>query len=181
MKTLGSIITSTVAVGLLAASAAGVSASGDREIDPGVASVTGTMVALDGGSPGTTESAGPVIRTSDVVRRSRWTTNDARLNGDVTYTGNWYDVFGPAGDGISASSATYELVNEDGSWFGTATGFVSALPEDGKDTIMFTGLGAYDGLSAYVVVDYYDEGAEIAGIIFPGTMPSAPMVAVGER
>jgi hypothetical protein len=42
------------------------------------------------------------------------------------------------------------------------------------DTIVLTGSGAYDGLSAYLVMTWTRAGGSFREAIFPGGMPSAP-------
>lgn len=60
----------------------------------------------------------------------------------------------------------------------TAIGGVDDIPSDftiDLETVVLTGEGGYDGLSAYLVADWNPEsGADIQGAIFAGEMPPVP-------
>ena len=62
------------------------------------------------------------------------------------------------------------LTNDGGRWTGSGTAIQAG--ETWAMTAVLTGQGAYDGLTAYVTVDWY--AGTLVGAIFPGPMPSAP-------
>jgi hypothetical protein len=96
-----------------------------------------------------------------------FSSSDPRLSGDVTYLAN-LDKFG---DGSSVHTETYEVVNDDGRWFGTSQGMeVPGLVWG--DSVLLRGEGGYEGLSALLWIDGMRN--EISAVIFPGEMPPLP-------
>lgn len=80
---------------------------------------------------------------------------------------------------MQVESATYEVVNEGGRWFGPAT--AQAGPSLGNtDTILLRGEGGYAGLVAYVLMNGSTEPPRINAAIFPGEMPPVPEPVSGE-
>ncbi|MEA2025701.1 MAG: hypothetical protein U9O18_03320 [Chloroflexota bacterium] len=74
---------------------------------------------------------------------------------------------------LEVQSTWYTVENENGTWNGHATGIV--FPDGSNtDTITLSGDGAYDGLTAYLLVDCTPAVPEVRGVIFPGAMPEAP-------
>ena len=110
----------------------------------------------------------------------RWDTSDPRLSGDVSVVSNRlfvdilddgaypsYDL--PPDRRLTVQSNAYEVANEQGRWRGHSNAVV--LSKD-VEAIVLTGVGAYDGLTAYVSVDYTAhidfvllEGAIIEGAV----------------
>jgi hypothetical protein len=129
-------------------------------------------------SPGTlrTDDAG-VVHTEGVHHEHVWEATDARLSGTVTYRGNW---MGFPEVPMQVESATYEVVNEGGRWFGPAT--AQAGPSLGNnDTILLRGEGGYEGLMAYILIDGTTTyPPRIYAAIFPGEMPPVPESVSGE-
>ena len=77
--------------------------------------------------------------------------------------------------------ATVDLTNDRGSWTGTTTGLrVERYEGDGvggaqgSSTVILTGEGAYEGLTAYVIVEQDIGARDLLGVIFAGDMPSPP-------
>ena len=170
MKKSRTLLIAAIAIGLLAASTIGVSAQDETEgVEP--TSVTGSTVGYRQVSPGTVTSIDGIERTSGVVSTNRWSTSDARLSGDVTYNGNWYHSADPE---LSIQSGTYEVTNDGGTWLGEATAYgIQTLGID-MDTVILTGQDGYDGLTAYVVLDFGSGAGAISGVIFPTAMPPVP-------
>jgi hypothetical protein len=169
---------SILALGLLAGSAVGVAAQEEPNMDG--AAVTGTADWLRAVSNGTESSADGITAVNDVVHVHSWTASDPRLSGDLTYTGNW--LFDEV-NAISIQSGTYELTNDDGSSLGEATAYSSDVLGADTDVIVFTGRDGYEGLTAYVVIDWSngdDGGENFEGVIFPSAMPEAPEPYAGE-
>jgi hypothetical protein len=129
-------------------------------------------------SPGTmrTDDAG-IVHIEDVHHEHVWEATDPRLSGTVTYRGNWQAY--PEVP-MQVESATYEVVNEGGRWFGPAT--AQAGPSLGNnDTILLRGEGGYEGLMAYILIDGTTTyPPRIYAAIFPGEMPPVPESVSGE-
>jgi len=98
-----------------------------------------------------------------------WAATDPRISGDVEYAGNGSE-FPRVYLGLDA--ATISVSNEDGRWTGTGTGLQMDGEHAAPFTAVLTGEGAYEGLTAYVVLDWM--GYALQGAIFPGSMPVAP-------
>ena len=100
--------------------------------------------------------------------------DDPRLTGSITRVLN-ANVW--AGDELSfVRSDQVRIENEAGSWSGQNTNIHHSgegIPEDEEtnlNTTLLTGEGAYEGLSAHLVVD----GDAVEGIIFAGESPPFP-------
>ena len=155
-----------IAIGLLAGAPFGVAAQAQDSME--AASVTGAIGGWREVSAGTASTVDGIKSTSDVVHEARWTTSDERLSGDVTYNGNRLDT-----QGISIQSGTYEVINDGGTWLGDATAYGSESLGIDMDTIILTGHGTYEGLIAYVVLDF-GKPREITAVIFPSSMLPMP-------
>jgi hypothetical protein len=148
----------------------------DEALTP--AFVTGTVT---GGqtAPTETQTAEDGFTRIEVVGGDPdvWEASDARLSGEVTYAGNWQRYPYPAS--MQVEAATYELVNEGGRWLGQATAIATATL-DGWDAVVFNGEDGYEGLTAYVAIDWSTEPASFTGGVIPGEMPALPEPAVTE-
>ena len=163
--------------GMLASSAVGVAAQ-SGEVDPmAPAFVTGSIT--DGQTASTeTRTAEEGYRRIEVVGGpDTWEASDSRLSGDVTYSGLWHRYPAPAT--MQVEAAARELVNSGGRWVGQATAIATATI-GGWDAIVFTGEGGYEGLTAYVVIDWNGDPGSFVGAIFPGDMPAFPEPVVRE-
>ena len=172
MKGLKATLTTAIAIGLVASSAVGVAAQDESNTE--AVDVTGRAAWFGEVSPGTETTADGIVKVEGVVHNHIWSTSDPRLSGEVTYTGNWYFAPDP---GIGLQSGTYELTNDDGSWLGTATAYVSDGLGADSDVVVFAGRDGYEGLTAYVVLDWGSvdvSGENISGVIFPSAMPPTP-------
>lgn len=117
-----------------------------------------------------------------------WESSDPRLSGEVTAIGNRHI----SSDGSGVESETYAVVNDGGSWLGQSTGLAVAQPAPDivvgngvlsgapghEDWILFQGNGSYEGLSAVVTVDWFQDPPVINGLIFRGELPQAPMSGI---
>jgi hypothetical protein len=169
VKGLKPTLISILAIGLLAGSAVGVAAQ-DEAADPmAPAYVTGTVASGGGGSQGTTTSADGFTRIDGYESTNLWEASDPRLNGTAFYTGNW-QRYGAAGFQVEAGTRVLE--NDGGRWVGTTT----ALARGGvnTDTVVLHGEDAYDGLTAYVLMDWTSSPTSFVAAIFPGEMPPFP-------
>jgi len=129
----------------------------------------GTIDGTDGyGAPEVTYGD-PKWTEEGITMRMTWAATDPRISGDVEYAANGYE-FPRAYLGVDA--ATIVVTNQDGRWIGAGTGLQSDGEHPAPFTAILTGEGAYDGLTAYVVLDWV--GSAFQGAIFPGSMPVAP-------
>jgi hypothetical protein len=122
-------------------------------------------------SPGTLRSGDDgLVHVEGVQHEHVWTASDPRLSGTVTSIGN-HDVYPYVP--MEVQSATYEVVNDGGRWLGTSTAL--KLPDLGsKDVAVLRGEGDYEGLTAYVYMDWAADPPALRAAIFPGQMPPLP-------
>ena len=109
-------------------------------------------------------------RMEDMVISLRVDADDDRLDGagSARYNSSKYPF------PVEVSTGIYDFANEDGRWVGTYHAFVEPTMGIDRDTVILTGEGAYDGLSAYLLIDWSSLPAEFIGAIFPGEMPPYP-------
>ena len=159
-------LVSVLALGLVAGATVGVAAQ-DDPLEP--ASVTGTMTAPvreDGGSPELIEGFG--MQRQGQVWTNEWDTMDPRLNGTfrVLITVNAYSA-----QQMEVVNGVATLENDGGRWVGDFTMLDSGRAGT-TGTLVLEGQDAYDGLTAYVVLDPRE--STIGAAIFPGEMPPIP-------
>jgi hypothetical protein len=117
---------------------------------------------------------------ADEVETQRWEASDPRLTGDLEFTARSVH-FGPATGGVANALVTagvYAVDTVEGHWSGTSTEVWVEVPEFSSHIVLLTGEGAYEGLSAYLVVDIgrpwnYDDRT-FTGLIFPDKRGRAP-------
>jgi hypothetical protein len=167
MRTLRMSLAGTVILALLGGPSATVVAQ-DDPMAP--VFVTGSVTRISKGPTGTVsiDEYGATLRTG-FVGIAEWEASDPRLSGTETYTGNW-QRYATADHQVEASTRVVE--NAYGRWVGTATAL--AGPGIETDTVILHGEDAYDGLTAYVLVDYKVFPIEFVAAIFPGVMPPFP-------
>jgi hypothetical protein len=106
--------------------------------------------------------------------------DDPRLSGRVTVALNANAVEEQDGVEIVPQALSLHIENEWGSWTGRGTslsrGRGSLAPDEATnlDTILLSGAGAYDGLSAYLIMDGTASPATVEGAIFAGGLPPFP-------
>ena len=110
-----------------------------------------------------------------------WTAEDPRLTGTATYTGAWHIYEPPAqdcDDPASDSGAYYEIVNEDGGW--ACSGVRAPIPgPDGATNVhvlALTGTGDYEGLHAYIMIDWGTDPFTFSALITPNEVPVVPVL-----
>ena len=186
VRAIKSSIISILAIGLLAGSVVGVAAQEEEAAaEPGTPTkVAGTIdqEAVDLVQPPTETVVGSVseIRGA-IVGGLRFEMDDPRLTGTVTNVAN-HDRHIKKSEAINImpSALGLRIENEAGSWSGQGTGVShrgATIPQDeafSLDTYLLTGAGAYEGLSAYLVVDGTEDPVTVEGVIFAGGMPPAP-------
>jgi hypothetical protein len=111
-------------------------------------------------------------------RGERWSSplevSDPRISGTWHMILN-YDTF-TDGASYGVRSVSNTIVNDDGSWTGTGTGFQDPTTEGLHYQVLLTGQGAHEGLSALIFLsqDSYSMTFDVDGVIFPGELPEYP-------
>ena len=152
--------------------------------DDGLAptSATGTLAFVEPvPEAAISESGDAVMHDEATLHVHEWTSSDARLTGTATYTGTWHIYNPPAedcDDPEAEAGAVYEIVNDGGSW--RCAGFRAPIPgPDGATnvhTLAFRGAGGYEGLSAYVLVDWSTSPFTFGALITPNAVPIVPVL-----
>jgi len=96
---------------------------------------------------------------------------DDRLDGEAIWTGHGYRY--PTEPMFEVQSNTWVVTNAEGGWSGTSTAVVGNGLGDSEAAIL-EGSGAYEGLTAYLVMTWSRAGGNFRGAIFPGVMPETP-------
>ena len=185
MQAIKTTTISILALGLLAGSAVGVAAQDEEAAaEPSTpAKVAGTIdeEASDLVQEPTETVVDGMLEVRDgAFAGDRLEMDDPRLTGTITGAFN-VDVH-KASDFVDIVAQTFALriENEAGSWSGQGTTVVhdgATVPEDEAlrlDTLLLTGADAYEGLSAYLVVDGTEDPPTVEGVIFAGEMPPFP-------
>ena len=191
MRAIKTISISILAVGLLAGSTVGVAAQSD---EAAAEPITPTKVAGtidDAASDLVQEPTENVVDGTLEVRGGvfggdRFEMDDPRLTGtgtaafnvDVHKVNDFEDVVLETND--------IRIENEAGSWTGHGTLVVHAgaeIPDDEAlvlNTLVLTGADAYEGLSAYLIVDGSEDPPTVEGVIFAGEIPPFPELPAPE-
>ena len=172
LRTSGMVV---VMLALLACAAVGVAVQ--DEADP-MAPVYFTFALEsvtepdDGDEDGASDEFGGQQR---FVQVDRVAATDARASGLLTSVVH-LELLEVGGGGLVAGAERVQLLNDGGTWTGTAQVF-QAWAEDGGATVMTTlnGLDGYEGLSL-VMVQYYDDVVQTGrGFIIPShRLPPVP-------
>lgn len=165
-----------IVVGLVAGSAIAASA---QDASSEAAFATGTVGASTVvGEPVSTIADG-VEDVRGLVREGPIEMSDPRLTGLLLRVLNL--TVHPIGEGaLMVQSDLWRIENDGGTWTGPSTAIsgIGEIPSDvtaDLETVVLTGEGDYDGLSAYLVADWSPEtGADVQGAIFAGGMPPGP-------
>lgn len=170
MQTFKSIMTGAVVLGLLAGTSLTAVAQDEDEAEVSVAPVvvTGTLDCTD--------AAGDGDIGQSVVTVHAWQATDPRLSGEVAYSGHWQLYEPPAEDADEPATvddpAVYEIVNEGGGWLCEASRTASPRTGDADHTLVFSGEGEYEGLTAYLHVDWTTTPFSFSGLIMEGEAPA---------
>ena len=179
MKTVRFVLIVGIVLGVLGSSV-GVLAQAATPDTMAPVFVTGTEQWVSEWSERTTTSEGSLTVIEGVGLTGIWEASDPRLSGTATYAAT-YDRFESAGFEVEASSRV--VVNDGGRWVGTSTALSTApetSPQTNTDTVLLRGEGAYEGLTAYVVVDSTTDPATFVAGVFPGDMPAQPPLPASE-
>ena len=141
------------------------------------ATVTGSVRYTGGHQSGEISPVDQTVRQSGMVSSHAWEASDPRLSGTEAYT-KTYDYY-PTGFYVDATSRVLE--NDTGRWVGTGVGMEGVFIEAGMPlmstaTVILHGEDAYEGLTAYLLMDEGTSGsATFTGVIVPGEMPPFPV------
>lgn len=152
--------------------------------------LSGVAIAQDGeleqsATTGTLELGEPmadaVTHDEPVEHVHTWTAEDPRLTGTATYTGSWHIYEPPAedcDDPEAESGAYYEIVNDGGGW--ACSGVRAPIPgPDGATNVhvlALTGNGDYEGLYAYIMIDWGTDPFTFSALITPNKAPIEPVM-----
>jgi len=185
VRAIKTSVISILAIGLLAGSAVGVVAQDEEAAaEPSTpAKVAGTIDSEAGDlvqEPTDTVVDGVLEVRGGVAEGDRFEMDDPRLTGAVTLAFN-LDVHKPSDFvDIMPAALALRIENEAGSWSGQGTGVFhggGTIPQEevfNLDTWLLTGAGAYEGLSAILIVDPTEDPPTVEGVIFAGEMPPFP-------
>lgn len=141
----------------------------------GPATVEGTVVGGEWPDAGSEALGNDMYEWVSPPAVATWESSDQRLSGDGSFIEHGLQHF-TSYTGLRTSDWTIE--NDGGSWRGTGNAYSSA--DGGRDFVMLTGSGAYEGLSAYIAIGPGDtvdgevDSRAFEGVIFPGAPPSDP-------
>jgi hypothetical protein len=121
-------------------------------------------------SAGTVETLGGVTASRGGTCQPAWTWSDERLNGTVTWAEN-VDRY-TDGSGLSVRTFALSVENDEGGWRMRPLPQVEfpGAPAVAAEVWVMDGEGAYEGLTAVVLV----EGYEPHGFIIDGSTPPPP-------
>jgi hypothetical protein len=139
------------------------------------AMVTGTATMLSYDSDGTLEFLDNGATLQSGVRITHeWEASDPRLSGTSVFISNW-QRYGAANLQVDRTVRVVE--NDDGRWVGAGTDLWGGDGNKNTETVILTGEGAYEGLTAYVIMAWNPPSppqATFDAAIFPGEMPPFP-------
>jgi len=108
-----------------------------------------------------------------------WDATDPRLSGDASGSGGWSLYETPSEDAGSGEDigASYIIINEDGTWDCTSSAPAGPEPDLTGHTLVFSGTGDYEGLTAHVRIDWDSYPFGFTGVIVEGGAPEDPTLA----
>ena len=178
MRTLRITLLGVVLTAVLGGLGAAVMAQAD-EMTP--SSATGTLEFVEPVPEAVSENGEVATHDEATLHVHEWTSSDPRLTGTATYTGSWHIYNPPAedcDDPEAEAGAVYEIVTDGGSW--RCAGFRAPIPgPDGATnvhTLAFRGTGGYEGLSAYILVDWSSSPYAFGALITPNAVPIVPVL-----
>ena len=169
MRKLNSSLAALAALSLLGAMG-GAAVAEETDETMASATVQGQMFVTGVASDGVLTIDEDAWRTNDIGVWLRVDADDDRLDGtgSARYNSSKYPF------PLEVQAGIYDFANDDGRWVGTVTAFVEPTMGIDHDTVILSGAGAYEGLSAYLLIDWSSLPAEFIGAIFPGEMPPYP-------
>jgi len=164
-----------LAAALLLASSTGVLAQDEPLFGPMTpARVSGTWVHESTTSEGQLEQSGEfTVTRTGALSSYAITSDDVRLGGVATATSDLTGWFPPAL--VFVLDTDWVVEDADGSWSGSSH-FVASMADDdpinADERLVLDGSGAYEGLTAYLLIA--DEDETFVGVILPDEMPELP-------
>ena len=160
MRAIRTTTISILALGLLAGSAVGVAAQDEEGTEASTpVVVTGTVGEPAEFVPGTYSDDGASMQGDQLVDIPV-DASDPRLSGALDIVMNGTSDGSPDDLLAQLESHAWRLENDGGAWVGTGTA-VQAIGSDGplwfQEAVLLEGEGGYDGLVAFVSVDYLAE------------------------
>jgi len=175
MRTVRSLLIGALSLALLSSMSIVVLAQTEEPTEEPAVSpvvVSGTLECLDSSEASTDD---PDAIEGSVVTVHAWQASDARLAGEVSYTGRWQLYEEPSEDtgdvDVTGDSAVYEIVNEGGRWLCEAARTAAPRTADDTHTLVFSGEDGYEGLTAYLHVDWASTPYAFTGLILAGEAP----------
>ena len=107
-----------------------------------------------------------------------WDASDPRLTGNASGSGGW-SFYAPAGEDageMTGEDRSYIIINEDGSWGCAKSEPTAPEPDATGHTLVFSGTGDYEGLTAHVRIDWSEYPFSFTGVIIEGSVPEDPML-----
>lgn len=164
MRTMRLSLAGTIILALLG----GTSVAVGQEAEDAEAATTPVVVS------GALECLGEDPTQATVVNLHQWQASDPRLEGAATYTGRWM-VYGQPeedrGEGTAEDATLYAIVNEGGQWLCEASRLPDPMVPSEQHTLVFSGQGEYEGMTAYLHIDWSEAPYAFTGLILPGDEP----------
>jgi hypothetical protein len=176
MRTLRLSLAGTIILMLLGGLGGAVLAQDEATDLMAPATVTGSVRYIGGEQLGEYSSVDGVVRQSGAFYTHAWEASDPRLSGTEAYPKTW-DHY-PLGFDVDATTRVLE--NDTGRWVGTGVGMERVFISTDATilstaTVILHGEDAYEGLTAYVLMDEGTDGAAtFSAVIFPREMPPFP-------
>lgn len=170
MRTLRTILAGPVVLALLL----GLGGAAAGQTDEAMPTATTGTLQLD--EPATDEA-----HEEPVDHVHTWTADDPRLTGTASYTGTWHLYDPPAedcDDPEREAGAMYEIVNDGGSWACAGVNAPIPGPEGASNVhvLALTGTGEYEGLYAYIMIDWGTDPFTFSALITPNKAPIEPVM-----
>ena len=178
MRKTRTTLIAAIAIGLLAGSTVGVAAQSDDPMAPSFFTGDAGLGASYVVGTSETRADGVVAETSKLS--ARWASNDPRIDGLMTNVGTTLDyrqgALSDSASGVTGAVGVsrVRVVNDDGAWEGTLDFITVEEVETDQGSGWLVGEDAYEGLMAYVVIDYSSPCCKLSGHITPEGRPSAP-------
>jgi hypothetical protein len=106
-----------------------------------------------------------------------WSADDPRMTGEVTIEEGW-SFYPPASEvsGEPQDAADYDIVTPEGGWHCVSSVPAGPEPDLTGHQLVFAGDGDFEGLHAYVTVDWAGETSAFSAYITDEPPPADPML-----
>ena len=173
MRVSGLVAIASIVVA--AAAAGGVSAQEEPLFGPmAPARLEGGWVLTNISDEGQVEQLGELMfESSGGFATFHVTSDDPRFKGTATVNGDWIGHYPPAL--VAVADSNWRMEDDWGAWMGSSRHLASMgddSPLNADEQVILDGSGAYEGLTAYVIIDHAAEA--FVGAIIPDVMPELP-------